>query len=267
MTQTNVRPLPVRKSAVHSEPRLPMHRVSITSIVAAVIVVVGIYIASTWMMENLNKPIAIVKVEGNFQLTDQEIEMALQPYVETDFLMVDLDRIQQVVSALPWVSHVTVRRIWPDGLSIKVKEEMAIARWGEKQLLDEDGRVFLPKQLQEDVLKLPLLNGPDGYEKTVMAQYESIGQLLRPLNRRITHLTLVARGAWDLQLDDGMKVMLGRDHLMEKIQRFIRLYKTELAQSTTPILAVDVRYNNGVAVQWDIPPAVTPTDVLTDVKL
>lgn len=268
MMSSNVKSLPVRQAA-HSElPRTTMQRVSITTFFTAVIGVVSIYIASMWMMENINKPIATVKVEGNFQrLTEQEIETALQPYVATYFLAVDLDRIQQIVSALPWVSHVTVRRIWPDGLAIKVKEEMAIARWGEKQLLDEEGRVFSPAQLQEDVLKLPLLKGPKGYEKTVMEQYERISQLLRPLNRRITHLNLAERGAWDLQLDDGMKVMLGRDHLMEKTQRFIRLYRTELAQSTTPILAVDVRYNNGIAVRWGISPTATPTEISDDVKL
>jgi cell division protein FtsQ len=266
MMPSNVKSLPVRNTA-HVESRSGTRRISIVTILTAVVCVVSAYIASMWVMENLNNPIAVVKVEGNFQrLSEQEIETALQPYVATDFLAVDLDNIQQVVRALPWVSNVTVRRIWPDGLSIKVKEEMAIARWGEKQLLDEEGRVFSPEHLQEDVMGLPVLNGPDGYEKKVMEQYERIGQLLHPLNRRITHLTLAARGAWDLQLDDGMKVMLGRDHLMEKTQRFIRLYQAELAQSTTPILAVDVRYNNGIAVQWGTPPVVNPAQTLTDVK-
>jgi cell division protein FtsQ len=266
MMLSNVKALPVR-NAVRAEQRSTVHRVSAVNIFAAVICVVGVYIASIWMMQNLNQPIAVVKVEGDFQrLSEQEIESALAPYVSAQFLMIDLDTIQHVVRALPWVSNVTVRRIWPDGLSIKVKEEMAIARWGEKQLLDEEGRVFSPEKLQDDVLGLPRLNGPEGYEKKVMEQYERISQLLRPLNRRITHLTLAARGAWDLQLDDGMKVMLGRDHLMEKTQRFIQLYQTELAQSTTPILAIDVRYNNGIAVQWGVPPAATPTEILTDVK-
>jgi len=268
MMPSNVKPLPVRNTThLDHQAIATVRRVSLTTIFTTVICVVGVYVTSIWMMENLTHPIAIVKVEGKFQrLSEQEIERALVPYVSTHFLMVDLDNIQRVVHALPWVSHVTVRRIWPDGLSIKIKEEMAIARWGEKQLLDEEGRVFSPEKLQDDVLDLPLLNGPKGYEKKVMEQYERISQLLRPLNRRITHLTLVARGAWDLQLNDGMKVLLGRDHLMEKMQRFIHLYQMELAQSTAPILAVDVRYNNGIAVQWGSSPTPIPIEILTDVK-
>lgn len=267
MMPSNVKTLPLRNPEVVVE-REVTRRISLTTIFMTVLCVVGFYLALMWMKEHLNKPIAIVKVEGNFQhLTQQEVETVLEPYVTTDFLTVDLDQIQKTVHALPWVSNVTVRRVWPDGIAIKIKEEMAIARWGDNQLLDEEGRVFSSSQLNEEALMLPVLKGPEGYEQSVMKQYQHIGQLLRPLNRRVTHVTLAERGAWELQLDDGMKIMLGRDHLMEKIQRFIRLYEMELVQSTTPILAVDVRYNNGIAVQWGVAPTTDESSPkLTDVK-
>lgn len=268
MMPANVKVLPLRNNESAIQRTEERSRISFSAIFIAVVCVVGFYVALMWMMAHLNQSIAIVKVEGSFQhLTQAEVEAVLEPYVTANFLTVDLDRIQNVVSELPWVSNVTVRRVWPDGIAIKIKEEMAIARWGDNQLLDEEGRVFSSEKLNEEALTLPVLNGPPGYEESVMKQYQHIGQLLRPLNRRITHITLAERGAWELQLDDGMKIMLGRDHLMEKIQRFIRLYEMELAGSATPILSVDVRYNNGIAVQWGVKPdAEDVTSKLTDVK-
>jgi cell division protein FtsQ len=259
--------MPVRNKDIITE--LPhAQRISFTAIFMAVFCIVGFYVMSKWAIEHFNKPISIVKVEGNFHhLTQQQVATVLEPYVDTDFLSVDLDRIQQAVGNLPWVSNVTVRRIWPEGIAIRIKEEMAIARWGDKQLLDEEGRVFSLNELNEEIAALPVLNGPQGHEQDVMKQYQYIGQLLRPLNRRITHLTLAERGAWELQLNDGMKVMLGKERLMEKIQRFIRLYDAELAKSTVPILVVDVRYSNGIAVRWgSVPTETESTQKLTDVK-
>lgn len=267
MTSSNVKILSLRHADAIPEEKT-IHRVSISTVLMTVLCIVIFYMALMWAMQNLNKPIAVVKVEANFQhLTQQEVEKVLEPYVATDFLNIDLDHIQKIVHELPWVSNVTVRRVWPDSIAIKIKEEMAIARWGEHQLLDEEGRVFSSAALSEESLALPMLNGPKGYEQSVMKQYQHMVQLLRPLNRRITHLTLAERGSWELQLDDGMKIMLGKDRLMEKIQRFIRLYEVELAQSTTPILIVDVRYNNGIAVRWgSVPTVEEPIEKLTDVK-
>lgn len=268
MTLSNVKKLPVRNVVDQTEKKSVLSEISLPTILVTVIFIVAFYISFMWLIENFNRPIAVVKVEGTFHhLTQGIVETALAPYVETDFLTVDLEGIQQTVQKLPWVSNVTVRRIWPDGVAIKIKEEMAIARWGDKQLLDEEGRVFSANEITNDTNTLPILNGPDGYEQSVMKQYQHMGQLLRPLNRKITQLTLAERGAWELQLDDGMKIMLGRDRIMEKIQRFIRLYEMELAQSTTPILVVDVRYNNGIAVQWGTPPIdEQTTKSSTDVK-
>jgi cell division protein FtsQ len=45
-------------------------------------------------------------------------------------------------------------------------------------------------------------------------------------------------------------LLLGRDHLVEKMRRFIAIYEKTLKEQITNIARVDLRYNNGLAVGW-----------------
>jgi len=79
-------------------------------------------------------PIKYVRTEGVFQyLGKNEIKDVLQPLVMTGFFDADMQAIQSAVSTLPWVDTVTVKRIWPDTIDIKVREKKAIRALGDKQ--------------------------------------------------------------------------------------------------------------------------------------
>ena len=80
--------------------------------------------------------IKYVRTEGVFQyLSKNEIKTVLQPLVMTSFFDVDMQTIHTVVSSLPWVDTVTVKRIWPDAIDVKVHEKKPYARWGKNSLI------------------------------------------------------------------------------------------------------------------------------------
>ena len=75
-------------------------------------------------IKNASLPIKYVRTEGVFQyLSKNEIKTVLQPLVMTGFFDADMQAIHTAVSTLPWVDTVTVKRIWPDAIDIKVARE------------------------------------------------------------------------------------------------------------------------------------------------
>jgi cell division protein FtsQ len=67
---------------------------------------------------------------------------------------------------------------------------------------------------------------------------------------RLTAIGLDARGAWDLTLDNGVRVRLGRLRYEERFERFASAALRLVAQRATDIDYVDMRYTNGFAVGW-----------------
>ncbi|MOA61078.1 Cell division protein FtsQ [compost metagenome] len=47
--------------------------------------------------------------------------------------------------------------------------------------------------------------------------------------------------------------MLGRDHAVEQIRRFVTIYEKALKEQISKIARIDMRYPNGLAVAWRDP--------------
>jgi cell division protein FtsQ len=62
-------------------------------------------------------------------------------------------------------------------------------------------------------------------------------------------MTLSARRAWVLKLDDGMVLELGRDNLEAKLAGFVSAYDRTVARLPQPSKYIDLRYTNGFAVR------------------
>ncbi len=192
--------------------------------------------------------IRFVKLEGALNnVREQEIKLAFAGFMNQSMIAVDLEQVQASLEAHPWIRDVQLRREWPDTMIIDVTEERAIARWGEQALLNQEGRVFTPSDTTGHE-HLPRLMGPSGSEREVMEQYQKFNQLLYPLGMRMSRLEMSARGGWEMSLDNGVKVRVGKHNIMDRMRRFVTLVDVLLEQNMDSLEAVDLRYSNGVAV-------------------
>lgn len=107
----------------------------------------------------------------------------------------------------------------------------------------------MPPSIPE--LPIPHLFGPEGSSDVVLEQFGLISQVLSEGDLRIATLTLEARGAWNVSFSNGLHVKLGREEILERLQRFITVYKSDLSGRIDRITSVDARYPHGVAVGWD----------------
>jgi cell division protein FtsQ len=199
----------------------------------------------------LDEPIDQMKLEGRFQrVSPLELEQAVRQQVDgAGLVSVDLAALQRSVEALPWVDRATVARAWPRGLRIEVTEQVAAARWGADGLLNARGELFLTRARFLPP-ELPRLSGPAGSEGTVARRYLAIQGRLAEGGVRLTALRLDARGAWEIDLANGVSIRLGRRDVDERFERFVAAALRLVVQRGAELAYVDMRYSNGFAAGW-----------------
>ena len=208
----------------------------------------------------LDRPMRVISMDGSFQrVSPGQIEKAVAPFAHAGFMSADLDAIQHAIEALPWVDHARVQRRWPGSLHVTVVEQTAAARWGESGLLNTRGELFI-RSAPHVPVELPRLSGPEGTESQVAQRYLSAQGRMLEAGLRVAALRLDERGAWEMDLDSGVTVRLGRRDVDERIDRFIRTASQVIAHRMNDITYVDMRYSNGFAIGWRNPqaPASTP---------
>ena len=222
-----------------------------------VLALAGSLSALTWA---LDRPVRVISIDGSFQrVSPGQIEKAVAPFAHEGFMSANLNDIQRAVETLPWVDHARIARRWPNSLRVTVVEQTAAARWGESGLLNTRGELFV-RTAAHVPAELPRLSGPEGTQSQVAQRYLSVQGRMLEAGMRIAALRLDERGAWEMDLDSGVTVRLGRRDVEARIDRFIHTASQVIAHRLTEVNYVDMRYSNGFAIGWRNPgtPAATP---------
>jgi cell division protein FtsQ len=200
--------------------------------------------------EAADRPIRNIGVEGQFTFISQKaISEMVTPMIVGGFLQSPLSAIKEKLEGDPWIATAVVSRRWPDQLFISIVEEQPIARWSEVGFLNHLGEIVeVPPHSRLE--NLPLLSGNAGQEKSVMENYQQLAQMLRPYGLKVSEFYSDELFSWNVVLANGLRINIGRDQTMEKIQRFLIVYNRELHKRLDQVASVDLRYGNGLAVQW-----------------
>lgn len=172
-----------------------------------------------------------------------QLEQAVRNSLRGNFFTVDLEQVRRTFEKLPWVRSVSVRRHFPWQLDVGIEEHTALAHWNAAHLLNVQGEVFGAKAAEP----LPDFFGPEGAAGDVAQYYRRFASALAPLNREIAQLTLSPRHSWELRLDDGTVLQLGREQMEERLARLVAAYPQQLAAMKPPVKYIDLRYRNGFA--------------------
>jgi cell division protein FtsQ len=124
-----------------------------------------------------------------------------------------------------------------------------VARWGEQGYLNRQGEAFYP-EAGAVLAHLPALSGPDGHEFAVLEKYRRLADTLMPLGLTVSDMHLDERRAWHLEMDNGMRLELGRADTWPRLQRFVRAWPAIFAARSDELQRVDLRYSNGFSVFW-----------------
>lgn len=164
---------------------------------------------------------------------------------------VDEERAARRVEELPWVRHATVRRAWPDRVTLTVVERRATAvartNAGSWALVDDDGRVLeITAEPPEGLVELEGVLGPGspplapGRFTPAPGPLEVVRALGPALVARTAGVVVVQGGELALKLKPRGTVRLGS---AEDLPAKMRAVETVLASLDTSTLSIlDVRF-------------------------
>ena len=218
-------------------------------IAAALCVVAAALIAygAVWLVVQLPVfALREVHVTGGAQhITRAQVEAIVGSEMHGTFFTLDLPRLRRAFEKLPWVREVNLRRRWPARLDVKVTEHVPLARWGNKALVNTHGEVF---QAAYDGT-LPIFIGPAGTSKEVAIQYEFFRRNLARLGASPVLVQMTPRRAWQVKLDGGTTLELGREDIEARLGRYVDVHARTIGTLNRRIDYVDLRYANGFAVR------------------
>jgi len=200
-----------------------------------------------------------IHVEGPFvRVLPEEVTAAARPLLEQPFGALDLAQVRLAVEQLPWVARARVERQWPAAVRIRIWERTAVARWGERALLDSEAQVFTPPP-EQIATELPRLQAPAGHEREVLDAYlrfktDLTGSSFEPLA-----LSMDARGEWVALGAQGIEMRLGRQPPQGHAALIRGALSRALEGNFAQVRYVDLRYTNGFSVGWTSPRAPLPT--------
>ncbi|MDR2614548.1 MAG: cell division protein FtsQ/DivIB [Candidatus Accumulibacter sp.] len=218
---------------------------------AALIVAIAIGVARLPLF-----PIREVVVTGELrEVRRVDIERALSENLRGNFFGIRLEVFRKSLERLPWVRRADVRRQWPASIEVAIEEHVPVAFWGRDSgsLVNTYGEIFPVGVNAPPPDALPLLVGPTGFAPEMLDYYRQAVDLLGSIGRAPRVLSVSARLALQLKLDDGTIVELGRQQakasIKERLRRFVAFYPSISNVAGRRPEVVDMRYPNGFALR------------------
>lgn len=200
-----------------------------------------------WVYNSPYFPIREIRIDDDLQrVSTKELQTIAQQYIQGNILRANLNDAQKAFQALAWVDEAKVRRRLPDVVEVKIIERQLIARWENEGLIDSKGNFFQANTAES----LPIFSGEIKATKTMVEHYHEFMKVLAPLHLTINHLECSPRLAWEITLNNGIIVRLGREDEIVRLNRFAQAWPLILDAQKNQLEYVDMRYKDGFAVRY-----------------
>lgn len=248
-----------------------------------VLLVISLLTSSVMLVSWLNKPgnFPFKKVELVNRLENQEsseLQIIAANALNGGFFSLDVDEFRSdLLSQLPWVQSVSVRKVWPNKLLVEIAEYKPVVRWvsaedllktargsslneiDNYQLLSQEGIIFAPKLTKMQKYKfnnMALLSGPKVSAKHVLKKCVEISKDLKKIDLAINHCGMNKRRTWKLSLTQNMDVnldiKLGKENILQPLEAFIEVFSGKLKPYLKSVEYADLRYSNGFSIKWNV---------------
>jgi cell division protein FtsQ len=197
------------------------------------------------------QPFDTVRVLGSFQRLDPNLVRAtIREKLAGNYFVADMEELKAAVAAIPWVAGVRLVRRWPDGIEVYVEEHRPVARWGDREFIDDQRRRFFVGGGQEGLHHLPLLAGPNGQEHRMIEVWSELDRGFRAWETSVAELRLSDRWSWSILLRNGMRIECGRLDPLDAVFKLLAWFPLLGKNRVALLQHVDLRYSNGFAIMW-----------------
>ena len=210
-----------------------------------------------WLARSPWLPIRTIELEGDLQRNSvAAVRANAAPRLSGNLLSIDLDQARAVFEAVPWVRQASLRRVWPDRLAVQLEEHRPVALWvdeaGDERLVNDRGEIFEANLGDVEDDGLPAFSGPPGTAAPMLALYRRLVPVFDGLGRPLRELHLSGRGSWQVVLDGGARIELGRgsdDEVAARSERFVRTVGQLTQRWQRDLEYADLRHADGYAVR------------------
>lgn len=210
---------------------------------------IALAFAAQQAMSRANQPIKEIQLSGEFdQNRSAELEARLDIYGGLGLLSLDLKQLKSEIEKTPWVAQARVSRQWPNTLAVNIEEHRLVARWNDQGYVSDQGFLVQGYEVEQS---MPLLQSASSEPLLLLQQYRRLSQAMSQIDLQLIELHESRTGDLDLLLDNGILIKLGNRDLLDRIQRFIAVWQLDLRARSEQINQIDVRYVNGLAVDWN----------------
>lgn len=224
-----------------------------------------VWLVMSTMSKNLEMsmllPIREVAFVGNMQRVSAAELNRVAGGIRGSMLRTDLNEVKAAVKQVHWVRNADVRRRFPGTLEVSIEEHGPFARWKTVDaaggtLVNTFGEVF--EATHEGTL--PVFSGPQGTSREVLAAYRAFKSQLSGTGLEPAAISLSARRAWQIKLDNGTTLELGRGEAGERLARYAKAFPM-VAVLRSANARIDMRYQSGMALKVaDAKPAKNTVD-------
>ena len=223
----------------------------IPGILISITVIALLIISAVKIMDPSTLPVRHVSVTGEFvHLSPIVLQESVSEVVRGGFFNINVETIQEILLEEPWVQQVSVKKVWPDSITVNIREQNPVAQWHEADLVNSDAKLFRPDR-ESFPDGLPLLSGPDNSAELVLGNLEKLRSIL-PDGLDVHELDLSERRSWILKLNNGLVIRLGKSDVVEKTKQFFEYFPVSSLIELEKIMYVDMRYTNGFIVRWNL---------------
>lgn len=211
----------------------------------------GLIYGGRWLLDSTPLPIQVVKVHASYLHVDRSaLQAEISPYVQQGFLWFKSHLLKETLSAqFPWIAQIEIQRIWPHTVVITLVEHEAVARWGDKALVNPFGQLFSPP-ISTFPKELPQLYGDPEDFSTLWKNYQIVLPLLRTVGLEVAKFGIDGQHSWQLLLTNGTLIRLGKTEPLLRLRRFVKVYPRIFTDPTKYALSIDLRYQNGLSIHW-----------------
>lgn len=220
----------------------------------------SLYLLYTFSLDRSLFQLNNVVLQGCRHLDRNEVLSLVHSAFPRNLMKLDTQELMQRVEKYNWVRSVTVRKVYPDKLFIRIveREPIGVARLDKLWLFDESG-IFLDEyRPSEHTLDRPVLTGLREASDP-LASDENLERIRRyleflreidgggaNLSAQISEIDLTDLADLVIIPMSGMpRVHLGHEDLCRRLQRFYNIIE-RATQESGPISEVNMRYDDKI---------------------
>lgn len=214
---------------------------------------------------DLKNVILVVENNKTPNVKKEDIYKIINESLNGTALNTDLEQISFRILNNLWVSDVVVRRIWPNKMLVRVKENKVVAVFNKQTFLTEDGNLTrIPLSEKSKIesngdCRLLELEGPMTAIPLMMKHAQLFGNSLSEIGLNLKTLRLTEQYSWEVETVSNLLLRFGVNYsdspISLRLKNFVRVYPklkenfTNNLPSNDRIKHVDLRYAQGFAVK------------------